>query len=76
MNSTPNLLAPVLADDAFLRLAVAAYLARYKGDSRSHTASDLRTFLDWCSRHQLAPLSAQRPHVELYLRWMQEIRGY
>ncbi len=74
MNSAPNLLAPVLADDAFLRLAVAAYLARYKGDSRTHTASDLRTFLDWCTRHQLAPLSAQRPHIELYLRWMQEVQ--
>jgi hypothetical protein len=27
-----------------LRLAVAAYLARYKGSSRDHTESDLRCF--------------------------------
>jgi hypothetical protein len=33
---------------AGLRLAVAAYLARYKGQSRMHTDSDLRGFLDWC----------------------------
>jgi len=28
-----------------LRLAVAAYLARFKGSSREHTESDLRCFL-------------------------------
>jgi hypothetical protein len=28
-----------------LRLAVAAYLARFKGSSREHTASDLRCYL-------------------------------
>jgi hypothetical protein len=32
-----------------LRRAVAGYLARYKGLSRSHTESDLRVFLDWCT---------------------------
>ena len=71
-----HLPSPVLADDAYLRLAVAAYLARYKGDSRTHTASDLRTFLEWCARHELAPLAAERPHIELFLRWMQEVRRY
>jgi hypothetical protein len=29
------------------RLAVAAYLARFKGQSRIHTESDLRSYLDW-----------------------------
>jgi hypothetical protein len=32
-----------------LRLAVAAYLARFKGSSRYHTASDLRCYLAWCA---------------------------
>jgi hypothetical protein len=41
-----------------LRLAVAAYLARFKGSSREHTESDLRL------------------HLELYIRWMQEIRRF
>ena len=76
MNTAPNLPDPVLADDAYLRLAVAAYLARYKGDSRSHTASDLRTFFVWCTRHELGPLAAQRPHIQLFLRWMQEVNRY
>ena len=56
-----------------LRLAVAAYLARFKGSSREHTESDLRCYLTWCAEHGLDPLAAQRPHLELYIRWMQEI---
>ena len=57
-----------------LRLAVAAYLARFKGSSRYHTESDLRCYLAWCAERGLDPLAAQRPHLELYIRWMQEIR--
>ena len=59
-----------------LRLAVAAYLARFKGSSRKHTESDLRCFLTWCAEHGLDPLAARRPHLELYTRWMQEIRRF
>jgi site-specific recombinase XerD len=66
---------PELGDGA-LRLAVAAYLARFKGQSRLHNESDLRCYLSWCGDHDLHPLHARRPHVELYLRWMQEVRGF
>jgi len=59
-----------------LRLAVAAYLARFKGSSRSHTESDLRCYLTWCGERDLDPLAACRPHLELYLRWMQEVRQF
>jgi integrase/recombinase XerD len=50
--------------------------ARYTGQSRVHTESDLRSYLTWCHERGLDPLAAQRPHVELYIRWMQEIRRY
>jgi len=59
-----------------LRLAVAAYLARFKGSSREHTESDLRCYLIWCAERSLDPLAAQRPHLELYIRSMQEIRRF
>ena len=59
-----------------LRLAVAAYLARFQGASRYHTESDLRCFLAWCAEHGLDPLTARRPHLELYIRWLQEIRRF
>ncbi len=66
---------PVLCADR-LRLAVAAYLARFKGASRDHTHSDLRCYLAWCADRSLNPLAARRPHLELYIRWMQEVRRF
>jgi integrase/recombinase XerD len=59
-----------------LRLAVAAYLARFKGASRYHTESDLRCYLAWCAERSLDPLAARRPHLEVYIRWMQEVRRF
>ena len=59
-----------------LRPAVAAYLARFKGSSREHTESDPRCYLAWCAERGLDPLAARRPHLELYIRWMQEIRRF
>ena len=59
-----------------LRLAVAAYLPRFKGSSREHTESDLRCYLARCAERGLDPLAARRPHLELYIRWMQEIRRF
>ena len=59
-----------------LRLAAAAYLARFKGASRYHTESDLRCYLAWCAEYALDPLAARRSHLELYIRWMQEVRRF
>lgn len=61
---------------AVLRQAVASHLARYTGQTRTHTESDLRAFLTWCSGRELDPLNAHRVHVELYVRRMQEVRRY
>ena len=72
--STPS--DPLVPFTDQLRLAVAAYLARFTGASRYHTESDLRCYLAWCAQHGLDPLSARRPHLEFYLRWMQEIRRF
>ncbi|WP_054051132.1 tyrosine-type recombinase/integrase [Alloactinosynnema sp. L-07] len=67
----------VLPDsDVVLRLACAAYLARFTGSSRVHTESDLRIYLAWCAARQFAPLGMVRADVERYVRWMQEIRRF
>lgn len=71
---TDTLPIPTDADDPMLRLAVAAHLARYKGQGRAHTASDLNLYLRWCLEKNLERLQAQCAHVELYLRWLQEVR--
>jgi len=79
MTSTPLVPAPSDPPEPFtdqLRLAVAAYLARFKGSSLEHTESDLRCYLAWCAERGLDPLAARRPHLELCIRWMQEIRRF
>jgi site-specific recombinase XerD len=76
MTSIPLAPAPSHPPEPFtdqLLLAEAAYLARFKGSSREHTESDLRCYLAWCAERGLDPLAARRPHLELYIRWMQEI---
>ena len=59
-----------------VRLAAAAYLGRFKGSSREHTESDLRCYLTWCAERGLDPLAARRADLELYIRWMQEVRRF
>jgi len=59
-----------------LRLAAAAYLARFTGPCRMHTESDLRAYLAWCAERGVDPLAVERAQVELYVRWMQEVRRF
>ncbi len=56
-------------------LALAAFLARYRGGTRASYAVDLRDWLGWCASHGIAPLAAQRAHIEIYLRELEEVRG-
>ena len=51
-----------------LKMAVGAYLGRFKGSSREHTTSDLRAYLGWCAARDLSPLAAQRAVLERYVR--------
>ncbi|SPT51849.1 tyrosine-type recombinase/integrase [Actinomadura madurae] len=57
-------------------MATPAYLARYKGDSRMHTESDLRIYLTWCAERHMGPLAVRRAQVEMYVRWLQEVRRF
>ena len=66
----------VVSTSQVRRLAAAAYLARFRGQSCIHTESDLRGYLNWCESHDLDPLAATRPHIELYVSWLQEVRRY
>ncbi len=55
-----------LFDDA--RLAVAGFLARYSGATRTSYATDLRQFFTWCAQCDLEVFAAKRGHIELYAR--------
>jgi integrase/recombinase XerD len=55
-----------------LAFAVNAFLARYRGATLREYQRDLNIYLDWCRRVGLHPLQALRPHLELYIRWMEQ----
>lgn len=58
-------------------LAVASFLARYGNENtRRLYEIDLRIFVAWCTERGLRPLvDVQRPHVELFGRWLEVERG-
>ncbi len=62
--------APVLFDEA--RLAVAGFLARYSGSTRTSYATDLRQFFSWCAQMDLEVFAVRRGHVELWARAMED----
>jgi integrase/recombinase XerD len=64
------------AADDLLRVAIAGYLARYTGLSRAHTESDLHVFLRWCTERNIDPLHVRWVDVELFVRWLQEVRRF
>ncbi len=57
------------------RLAVAGFLARYRGATLAGYTEDLKIFLGWCASVELEPLRATRGQLELYLRHL-EGQGY
>jgi len=57
-------------------LAAAGFLARYREPTSSAYRQDLRCFWQWCADHQLVPLAAKRPHLELYLRDLEQRVGH
>ena len=59
-----------------VRLAVAGFLARYSGRTRDAYELDLRTFFTWCAQRQAAVFAMTRPHLEIYVRWMEEEHRY
>ncbi|MDP8938257.1 MAG: site-specific integrase [Actinomycetota bacterium] len=59
-----------LFDEA--RLAIAGFLARYSGATRTSYATDLRQYFAWCAQHNLEVFAARRGHIELYARTMEE----
>lgn len=61
---------PVFADGE--RLALAGFLAGYRGATRDAYALDLRQFVAWCTEHRLSLFSARRADIECYGRALEE----
>lgn len=56
---------------AFPIVAV-SFLARYRGATLRAYTQDLCYFLRWCAERNVEPLLAERPHLEFYLRCMEQ----
>lgn len=50
----------------------AGFLSKYKGQTRKDYEADVEIFFGWCRRMGLNPLEAKRPHIEFYIRWLEE----
>jgi integrase/recombinase XerD len=61
---------PVFAESE--RLALAAFLAGYRGATRDAYALDLRQYVAWCADRRLALFSARRADIETYARALEE----
>ena len=53
----------------------AGFLVRYREPTRSHYAAIVKQWFAWCHDKGLAPMDAQRVHVELWMREMEEVKG-
>ena len=58
-------------------LAAASFLGRYSNPhTRAGYASDLRIFFAWALGNGMDPLTVRRVHVQLFVRYLETIRGY
>ena len=70
MTSAP-LTAPAVPDFVFSdheRVALAGFLAGYRGLTRDAYALDLRQFVSWCGRQSIKLFAVRRTDIELYAR--------
>lgn len=57
------------------RMAAAAFLASYREPTRSLYTMNLRQWFTWCSERGITPLEAQRAHLEVWARELEEVKG-
>lgn len=57
------------------RRAAIAFLSGYKEPTRSHHAGNLKQYFAWLERRALNPFEVERAHIEIYGRWMEEVKG-
>ena len=70
MTTVPAIIVSKTAEDA--NRAAAGFLARYGGPTRRAYGTDLRAWFGWCRGRRLEVLEVRRPHVELWVRAMEE----
>jgi integrase/recombinase XerD len=74
MQTTPSV-SLVVFDPAFSpdeRVALAGFLAGFRGATRDAYSLDLRQFVTWCDQHQLRLFSTRRADIEGYARGLEQ----
>lgn len=56
-------------------VALAAFLAAYRDPTRSTYRIAMNQWFDWCHLHGLSPLDAERAHIEVWARELEERKG-
>ncbi len=70
---------PVRPDDlrgpAPREYVLQSFLAGYREPTRSHNAQTLKMYFQWCDRRGVEVMEMERAQIEVYLRWMEEVKG-
>lgn len=75
-HATGTTLPMTIAETTSAEFLAATFLARYSGETRTLYGIRLRLFLDWCHGAGCDPIHGiTRPHLELYARHLEEVRG-
>lgn len=62
-------------DTTLADIAASGFLARYRGETVTLYAGDLRIFYTWCREQGVNPLQAKRYHLEEFRRHLEDDRG-
>jgi len=57
------------------RIIAASFLASYREPTRSHHENNLKQWFRFCATRPMDPMEAERAHIELYGRWLEEVKG-
>lgn len=58
-----------------LKLLGGAFLAEYTGHTANAYRADLHAWFGWCLEHDVDPLAAQRPHLQVWIRTLEAARA-
>lgn len=53
----------------------AAFLSAYREPTRTNHGQNLKLWFAWCAGRKIKPLEAERAHIELYARFLEEVEG-
>lgn len=56
-------------------VVLAAFLSGYREPTRTNHALNVKKWFEWCRARNLNPMDAERAHIELYARQLEEVEG-